>query len=375
VPGDRFSKANRDPSTGALVASTMAAAVTYQMHTIPVTLAERPHPFPSRTRKLSSPAPKILRGQPFGKIGRRRGCCFNGLSGGGSSELRGILLQMSDPGDAPHTGPEAASRAASRSARRRDADAVTAVCPLLVSDDASWRSAYASRDHRCWAVRPPAPLILKKQRELCLTAGHASCTTYVAANGDPEGDRDLVSVGTGHTSSLLWPPVRSIPLTLEPSRGRTTALPSAPGRAGGQALLVGLMVLAFLVLVIARTSTPSQAPSSSLGAGDASAAIAPSPSAVATPSATPAATQGATQGASPAPATPSPGPSLTPVPSLTPDPSATPTASTVRTYKVQSGDTLGAIAARFGVTVKAIAKANGIADPRLIRVGQVLVIP
>ena len=27
-----------------------------------VTLAERPHPFPSRTRKLSSPAPKILRG-------------------------------------------------------------------------------------------------------------------------------------------------------------------------------------------------------------------------------------------------------------------------------------------------------------------------
>src|ERR1035437_8845105 len=40
-----------------------------------VTLAERPHPFPSRTRQLSSPAPKILRGQPFGKIGRRRGFC------------------------------------------------------------------------------------------------------------------------------------------------------------------------------------------------------------------------------------------------------------------------------------------------------------
>ena len=42
-------------------------------HEILVTLAERPHPFPSRTRKLSSPAPKILRGQPLGKIGRRRG--------------------------------------------------------------------------------------------------------------------------------------------------------------------------------------------------------------------------------------------------------------------------------------------------------------
>src|SRR6185369_17435331 len=37
-----------------------------------VTLAERPYPFPSRTRQSSSPAPKILRGQPFGKIGRRQ---------------------------------------------------------------------------------------------------------------------------------------------------------------------------------------------------------------------------------------------------------------------------------------------------------------
>jgi hypothetical protein len=48
-----------------------------QTHEILVTLAERPHPFPSRTRKLSSPAPKILRGQPFGKIGRRQDFCVN----------------------------------------------------------------------------------------------------------------------------------------------------------------------------------------------------------------------------------------------------------------------------------------------------------
>ena len=33
-----------------------------ETHEILVTLAERPHPFPSRTRQLSSPAPKILRG-------------------------------------------------------------------------------------------------------------------------------------------------------------------------------------------------------------------------------------------------------------------------------------------------------------------------
>jgi hypothetical protein len=50
-----------------------------QTHQILVTLAERPHPFPSRTRKLSSPAPKILRGQPFGNIGRRQDFCVSGL--------------------------------------------------------------------------------------------------------------------------------------------------------------------------------------------------------------------------------------------------------------------------------------------------------
>src|SRR4026208_750553 len=43
-----------------------------------VTLAERPYPFPSRTRKSSSPAPKILRGQPFGKIGRRQDLVLSG---------------------------------------------------------------------------------------------------------------------------------------------------------------------------------------------------------------------------------------------------------------------------------------------------------
>src|SRR5881392_3169495 len=46
-----------------------------QTQQILVTLAERPYPFPSRTRKSSSPAPKILRGQPFGKIGRRQDFC------------------------------------------------------------------------------------------------------------------------------------------------------------------------------------------------------------------------------------------------------------------------------------------------------------
>ena len=46
-----------------------------------------------------------------------------------------------------------------------------------------------------------------------------------------------------------------------------------------------------------------------------------------------------------------------------------------RTYIVQPGDTLSAIAWRFGTTVWTIAQANGIWNPNLIYIGQTLYIP
>ena len=38
----------------------------------PVVISKRPHPIPSRTRKLSSSEPMVLHGQPCGRVGRRR---------------------------------------------------------------------------------------------------------------------------------------------------------------------------------------------------------------------------------------------------------------------------------------------------------------
>jgi LysM repeat protein len=59
--------------------------------------------------------------------------------------------------------------------------------------------------------------------------------------------------------------------------------------------------------------------------------------------------------------------------SAPPSGSAAPAVVTrARTYTVQAGDTLGAIAARFGTTLSALASANHIADPNLIEVGQIL---
>jgi LysM repeat protein len=66
--------------------------------------------------------------------------------------------------------------------------------------------------------------------------------------------------------------------------------------------------------------------------------------------------------ATPKPATPS----ATPSPTITPTPII---------YTVQSGDTLLGIAVRFGVPVEAIQTANGIIDPRLLQIEQILIIP
>ncbi|GAB4536438.1 MAG: hypothetical protein Kow0063_21950 [Anaerolineae bacterium] len=80
------------------------------------------------------------------------------------------------------------------------------------------------------------------------------------------------------------------------------------------------------------------------------------------PTATPLATIAPRPTSTPAPATPAP----TPTPTLTPTPIV---------YQVQSGDTLLAIAAQFGVSAEAIQEANGIIDPRRLQIGQQLVIP
>ena len=49
--------------------------------------------------------------------------------------------------------------------------------------------------------------------------------------------------------------------------------------------------------------------------------------------------------------------------------------SAVTTYVVKAGDTLGAIASRFGATAQALALFNQLADPNALRVGQELKIP
>ncbi len=73
---------------------------------------------------------------------------------------------------------------------------------------------------------------------------------------------------------------------------------------------------------------------------------------------------------------------ITPAPTIDIDATATayasaprPTPTIAALYVVQPGDTLSAIAERFGFTVDEIVAANNLTDPNFIQPGQTLLLP
>jgi LysM repeat protein len=76
------------------------------------------------------------------------------------------------------------------------------------------------------------------------------------------------------------------------------------------------------------------------------------------------------------PRTVSPTATLTSLPpTVTPTVILAPPTPTPVVYVIQPGDSLSAIADRFGISVEMLSQANGISDPNVIQVGQKLVIP
>ncbi|MGZ6590242.1 MAG: LysM peptidoglycan-binding domain-containing protein [Solirubrobacteraceae bacterium] len=235
-----------------------------------------------------------------------------------------------------------------------------ALCPYLATIGGNWRSSSPAREHRCVAVTPPVPLALDKQRRLCLVADHADCSTYGAA----VAARPSYAMATTPRGRVI---ARTTPIVLDQTRFdlRLPALRS--DRVSGQGLLVGLLALAFAAILISRPATDGGAAS---GVGNGT----PAPTTVAAASVTPRPSPKATT----APVvTARPVGSTGPVQSAQPSTGlTTPQPSTSgATYRVKSGDTLNAIAAHFGTTVKVLVELNNIRDPSKIHVGQVLKLP
>jgi hypothetical protein len=256
------------------------------------------------------------------------------------------------PGDEAHVPDEVG--AGPPIAPGRDTQRVlAAICPYLLSDDGAWRAARPMREHRCTAVRPPAPLPLNKQRRLCLVDEHRACPAYTAAQ--ERRVAALAEVGiTEHALAARQsrPLTRTVPVALD----RPTAVPGSASlianyRRLTQLGLAALMLLAAAVLILARFT----------GGDDGGiAAASPTPTIAATP----------------APTASQPQPS--PTEGATASPQATETASPTdrvrRRYTVKAGDTLTSIAERFNTTVERLQRLNDIEDPSVIEPGQVLLI-
>lgn len=234
-----------------------------------------------------------------------------------------------------------------------------AVCPYLMSADGRWRASTPTRDHRCTVVTPPAILAADKQRRLCLTSEHTTCATYLAAI-DPSRDRASSTRDERRPTRAV---TRTAPLLLDHGRVAISMPAFRLERGAGQGGLVALMAVAFAAIVVARLSTGSPAPVPAPGQVVVGASASPSAAATLAPAKTPAASVAPSRTLVPTEVEPTPAP-----------PKETPGAA-AKTYEVRSGDTLGGIASEFGTTVAILKELNGIENPRLLKVGQVLKVP
>ena len=207
------------------------------------------------------------------------------------------------------------------------------VCPYLgLPDDPRTRFAFADPAHRCHVEAKPIPIGLGYQGAYCLTTGYPACKRF-------------------------RPP--RIAVTMVSRDGGTSGGRNRASRRG--AALLAILALGLLIGALWVGA------SGGFTAGGGGRLVAASPSTGATPAGTTASAD-----------TPTPPPTQSP--SSSARSSATPAATrkpspTSIIHVVVRGETLTSIAARYGVTAKAIQDANKIVDQNVIQTGDRLVIP
>ena len=311
----------------------------------------------------------------------------------------------------------------------REGPPALVACPFLVSTAGPWRNALPSRDHRCARDATGMRLELEHQRRYCLGSGGPGCSRFVEARPGPFApmlpvvlDRGPINVSIeGRGLRRLAAPASVVVVVAAIGALLLARGPGAPGPGSGgngavASSAIGSPAPAATASAAASPGSRSRrllrhpcrrqdhGDASRVGiagaigrwhlhgeGGDTLSAIAARTGTTATALAK---LNGITNpsyirvgqvlklspGGTPSPApTEAPAPSPTPTPTVRPTPTpratAAPVPSGVKTYTVKAGDTLGAIAARFGTTATELAKLNGITDPGYIRVGQVLRLP
>ena len=239
----------------------------------------------------------------------------------------------------------------------KDANVATGACPCLgrCNDPETYYS-FPSFDNCCHTEAEPFPIEPSYQADTCLAKDWPACPRYKAAQ---EG------VGSQRTAVVGW-------------QQRIKALHLPVWALAGIVAGVGLVLGVLLLILLPKDSTSDTITPT---AGLVSVTSGVTATTIAAQSATPTATFTATPSPSPTAtatwtptSTPTPTPTRTAKSTRTPSPTPTATATPI-IYVIKKGDTLLAIALQYGVTVAALQQINGIADPRDLQVGQVLIIP
>jgi LysM repeat protein len=257
------------------------------------------------------------------------------------------------------------------------------VCPYLgLADDPATHYAFPSSAQRCHSERRPITIDAAKQTRDCLTAAHVTCPRYrpVTGRDHPGVLREAVAANAATAADAANAAV----LTLERADPSATAFAAAPAAVGGaqrrrnsrRRRLAKILVVAVLAVVagfggfqigswVAAQTGGAKAQPSPSGLSQSSIAVAPASSAAATTPTSPSAAPTPSVSASASPAASGAVEGVT-------QPAPTPRS---RIYVVKRGDSLIAIAGRFGLPVAALRKLNNIKDPNLIFVGQRIAIP
>ena len=239
-------------------------------------------------------------------------------------------------------------------------------CPYLgLPDDDRTHFSFADPAHRCHVKAKLVPIDLGHQGSFCLTPQFPACKRYIPPRTLGAAAERPVPVPVAADDTPAVAPVAPVTTATTATKGAWMP-PTDPGKGRGVGRAAGLVavlvVLALVALIGAGSITDLVSGSAATGTPQSSVAVSTPPTAKTQPTVS-TSTEAPTVAPTQAPASDAAATSA-------PTPSATPTI-----YVVARGDSLLSIAAKFGVTLKAIRKVNDIADPNHILVGQKLVIP
>jgi hypothetical protein len=149
----------------------------------------------------------------------------------------------------PMATPVSSAAPATAAAVTAEPDWLDRICPYLLSEDGTYRSAEPDLGHRCTAQDPPGTLPLAFQERFCLTERHVRCEMYKEDQSARSAALEREGIPAAQLQSARFrPSVRSVPLAIGPSRGGQAV--TGPSRRTAIVAASGIALVAIVVFVV-----------------------------------------------------------------------------------------------------------------------------